>query len=72
MRKHEGQDIDIFCQQVHTAFSAAMRDERYQGEEKEWSKLLYRIRGGIMTQRYSADYLYRFLDATVEMYKLEI
>lgn len=72
VRKHEGQDIDIFCQQVHTAFSAAMRDERYQGEEKEWSKLLYRIRGGIMTQRYSADYLYRFLDATVEMYKLEI
>ena len=72
VRRHEGQDVDVFCQSVHTALSAAMRDEYDHNEEEQWAKLLFRIRGGVMTRRYSTDYLYRFLDATVEMYSLSV
>lgn len=72
VRRHEGQDVDIFCQSVHTALSAALRDQWNQEEEEKWAKLLFRIRGGVMTHRYSTEYLYRFLNATVEMYSLEL
>lgn len=72
VRRHEGQDVDVFCQSVHTALSAELRDEKSRGEEEKWAKLLFRIRGGVMTRRYSTEYLYRFLDATVEMYRLEV
>ena len=72
VKRHEGTDVDILCQSVHTALSAAMKDERSHDEEERWAKLLFRIRGGVMTRRYSTEYLYRFLDATIEMYRLDI
>ncbi len=71
-QSYDGQDVDVLCQSVNTALQVALKDEWEQQETEIWAKHLFRIRGGIMSRKFSRQYLFRFLEATIQMYKLDI
>lgn len=71
-RSYEGEDIDVLCQSVNTALQVALKDEWEEQETEIWAKHLIRIRGGMLSKRFSRQFLLRFLEATIQMYKLDI